>query len=100
MLKIISILIISVPVIFAQPGGELNNKFILAQNYEQAGDYETAIKIYEELNQLAPSSNQYYSSLNRLYVQLKNYAASVNLLENRIVIQPNDNTECSVQPII
>jgi len=92
MLKIISILIISVPVIFAQPGGELNNKFILAQNYEQAGDYETAIKIYEELNQLAPSSNQYYSSLNRLYVQLKNYAASVNLLENRIVIQPNDIT--------
>ena len=92
MLKIISILVIAVPLVFSQSRGELDNKFILAQNYEQAGDFETAIKIYEELNQIAPSSSQYYSSLNRLYVQLKNYAASVNLLENRTIVQPDDIT--------
>ena len=50
MLKIISILVIAVPLVFSQSRGELDNKFILAQNYEQAGDFETAIKIYEELN--------------------------------------------------
>jgi tetratricopeptide (TPR) repeat protein len=88
--RIILIFVVSAALVYTQSEAELNNKFMLAQNYEQAGDFENAIKIYEELNRIDSVNGRYYSSLNRLYVQLKNYAASVNLLESRISIQPSD----------
>ncbi|HEY7751351.1 MAG TPA: hypothetical protein VH917_03590, partial [Ignavibacteriaceae bacterium] len=88
--RIILIFVVSAALVYTQSEAELNNKFMLAQNYEQAGDFENAIKIYEELNRVDSINGRYYSSLNRLYVQLKNYAASVNLLESRISIQPSD----------
>ncbi|MCH7773093.1 MAG: tetratricopeptide repeat protein [Bacteroidetes bacterium] len=75
--------------LFAQNNGLLN-KFALAQSYENSGDLEKASKIYEELYQLEPQNNLYFESLNRTYVQLKNYAASVNLIEQEIAIKPND----------
>lgn len=75
---------------FAQQGNEQNSKYLLAQSYENAGDFQSAIKIYEELIQADPDNPQYFVLLNRAYMQVKNYAASINLLEDHLVKYPDD----------
>ena len=65
-------------------------KFSLAQSYEQIGDYNSAVKLYEELYQSDPSNSQYINALYRGYTQLKNYAALVNILDERIKQTPDD----------
>lgn len=88
-LRIFITIVFSTALLFAQNNG-LQNKFTLAQSYENSGNLEKASKIYEELYQLEPQNNLYFESLNRTYVQLKNYAASVNLIEREITRKPND----------
>ena len=88
-LRIFINIVFSAVLLFAQNNG-LQNKFALAQSYEHSGDFEKASKIYEELYQREPQNNLYFESLNRTYVQLKNYAASVNLIEKEIAKKPND----------
>ena len=75
---------------FAQNNNTLMNKFSLAQSFEQAGDFEKASKIYLELYQANSNNNVYFLSLNRVYLQLKNYAASVDLIEREIARKKND----------
>jgi tetratricopeptide (TPR) repeat protein len=88
-LRIFITIVFSAVLLFAQNNG-LQNKFALAQSYENSGDFEKASKIYEELYQREPQNNLYFESLNRTYVQLKNYAASVNIIEQGIERNPND----------
>jgi len=88
-LRIFITIVFSAVLLFAQNNG-LQNKFALAQSYENSGDFEKASKIYEELYQREPQNNLYFESLNRTYVQLKNYAASVNIIEQVIERNPND----------
>jgi tetratricopeptide (TPR) repeat protein len=67
-----------------------DQKFALANSYEQIGDYNSAVKIYEELYQADPANTQYINSLYRVYTQLKNYAAIINVLDERITRNPAD----------
>jgi tetratricopeptide (TPR) repeat protein len=85
-LLIISIL--AIQSLFAQQ--EIGMKLSLAQSYEQAGDYENAVKLYEALYENYPQNIQYINSLYRVYTQLKNYAALVDVLEKRIAEVPDD----------
>ncbi len=88
--KSVVFLLFAVSINIAQQAGNLFSKFSLAQSYENSGDLQNAIKIYEELFQADPTNPQYFSSLNKSYVAVKNYAASVNLLEDRIAKYPQD----------
>ncbi len=88
-LRIFITIVFSVALLFSQNDG-LQNKYALAQSYEHSGDLEKASSIYEELYQRDPQNNLYFESLNRTYVQLKNYAASVNLIEQKIGRKSND----------
>ncbi len=69
---------------------DIGMKLSLAQSYEQAGDYEKAAIIYEALYLANPQNMLYINSLYRVYTQLKNYAALVDLLEKRITDVPDD----------
>ena len=73
---------------YAQQRNE--QKLSLAQRYEQLGEYNSATKIYEELYESDPTNSQYISSLYRVYTQLKNYAALVNILDERLKQAPDD----------
>ena len=88
--KMIIILLFLVAANFAQQDNNLLLRYTLGQSYENSGDLQNAIKIYEELYQANPNNPQYFSSLNKAYVSAKNYAASVNLLEDRIAKYPQD----------
>ena len=84
-------IIISVFLVFYLQAQQRNEqKFSLAQSYEQIGDYNSAVKIYEELYQSDPANSQYINALYRIYTQLKNYAALVNILDERIKQRPDD----------
>ena len=84
-------LIILVVLIFAVQAQQRNEqKFSLAQSYEQMGEYNTAVKLYEELYQSDTANSQYLNALYRVYTQLKNYAALINILDQRIRQKPDD----------
>jgi len=90
LLRILLVTVITSLLINAQNNNQLMAKLSLAESYERSGDLVNAAKIYEELHQLAPRNNLYFESLNRTYVSLKNYAASVNLIETELSHRPMD----------
>ncbi|HEY6625390.1 MAG TPA: tetratricopeptide repeat protein, partial [Ignavibacteriaceae bacterium] len=90
-MKIKIILLILVLLIFSIQAQQRNEqKFSLAQSYEQIGDYNSAVKLYEELYQSDPANSMYLNALYRIYTQLKNYAALVNILDEWLKQKPDD----------
>lgn len=69
---------------------DINNKIMLAQSFEQAGDYDKAITIFEEIYSVQPQNYLVFESLNRVYVQSKKYESSGKLIETRIKNNPQD----------
>jgi len=68
----------------------LENKYQLARNYEQAGDYSRAESIYIDLLKIQPWNQTYIIALNNLYLQFKKYDQSIKLLENSLKLNVND----------
>ena len=66
------------------------NQFMLAQGYEQRGDFTKAVEILETLNKKDPNNIQYFNKLNTLYLQLKKYDESVKIINERISLTPQD----------
>jgi tetratricopeptide (TPR) repeat protein len=78
--------------VFAQQSNQLNNRFMLAQSFEQSGDFERAKEIYEELYNNQPDNYTFFDALNRTYTQLKDYDSSIKLIEGKIKSsEPNVN---------
>jgi len=89
-MKTIVLLTVSVILVSAQVKDTDYAKFTLAESLERAGQYEEALKLFEELYFSEPSNTQYSNALHRVYLQLKNYAASIDLLGKRILEKPDD----------
>lgn len=90
-ITIISFILFFSVITFAQQSGtDDHNRLLLAQNYEQQGNFDQAQKIYEELYQKEPNNLNYFNSLNRVYIQQKNFAASILIIENRLKTYPQD----------
>jgi tetratricopeptide (TPR) repeat protein len=66
------------------PQVDINNKIMLAQSFEQAGDFDRAAKLFEEIYLIQPQNYQVFESLNRVYVQSKKYESSVRLIESKL----------------
>jgi len=62
----------------------------LGENFEQSGNPDKAREIYEDLYKRNPSNMQYFISLNRIYVSLKQYEASEKLINQRLLSSPQD----------
>jgi tetratricopeptide (TPR) repeat protein len=73
----------------AQPPDQAT-KFRLAQSYEQAGNFETAAKMYEELLAKDQSNYVYFDSVRRMYLQLKHYDDAIALIQQRLSMNPGD----------
>ena len=91
MLKILCfILFITQGVIYCQYPNDDNNLYLLGENYEQSGYPDKAKEIYADLYSRNSSNPQYFNSLNRIYVLLKQYDASIKLIEQQLSINPQD----------
>jgi tetratricopeptide (TPR) repeat protein len=69
---------------------DAGNKFMLAQSYIQAGQFEKAKPVLEELYRGDPGNYEYFQVLNDVYTQMKDYDASIVLIEDRINISNPD----------
>jgi len=91
-LKIIVAFIIFSALCFAQLNNELNNFYMLGQNYEQAGELEKAKSIYEDLYKKQPHIYQVFDALNRIYILLKAYNSSEKVINDQINYSPQNIT--------
>lgn len=76
--------------IHAQNQQELNNRFAIAQNYEINGQFEKAEEIYRELFAQQNMNHLFFEALNKILVSQKKYDESIELVENRIKLNPQD----------
>ena len=91
MLKILSLLIcLTAGNLYCQYSNDDNNRYLLGESYEQSGMTDKAREIFEDLNKRNPGNLQYFISLNRVYVSLKQYEASRRILEQRLTVSPLD----------
>ena len=90
MIKKILIITLFAFTVFAQQSPMDQNQFMLAESYEQKGDFNKAVEIIETLSKKDPSNIQYFNKLNALYLQLKKYDESVLLINSRILLTPQD----------
>lgn len=66
------------------------NLFRLAQSFERAGEYERALKIYEELYTNNPTNRVYLEAVVRLNTQTKNYDRAIKLAQSWLSTHPDD----------
>jgi tetratricopeptide (TPR) repeat protein len=65
-------------------------RFRLAQSYEQAGNFEDAAKVYQQLYNEDPTNYPYFDGLRRVQMQLKNYDIIERLIQRRLAVDPRD----------
>jgi len=82
-------LCLSVQTVHAQ-GSTPGIKIKIAQSYERSGDYEAAVRIYEEAFQKDSLNLTLFDALKRGYLQLKRYNDAIALLKKWIRLQPRD----------
>ncbi|MCD8528434.1 MAG: tetratricopeptide repeat protein, partial [Chitinophagales bacterium] len=56
----------------------------LAKQYYQTGDYEKAVKLFEELYKEDASNEYYYTSLLNSYLRLKDYNSAESLVKKQL----------------
>ena len=84
---ILLVFVSSLSVLRAQ---DAESQFRLAQSFEQAGDWERAVALYEKLHSAQPHDDAYFEGLRRGYIQLREYDKAINLDEQRLTSQPLD----------
>ncbi|PJC60264.1 MAG: hypothetical protein CO025_03680 [Ignavibacteria bacterium CG_4_9_14_0_2_um_filter_37_13] len=87
--NLIVILLILAEANFSQQG-DLQNRFMLAQSYEQIGEYVKAKPIYEELYKAQPNNFTFFQSLNKCYIQLKEYNNSSFLIQQKLSVEKDN----------
>jgi tetratricopeptide (TPR) repeat protein len=65
-------------------------KLRLAQSFEQAGELDRAIELYEGLYRSDPNNYVYFDGLRRVYTQQRRYSSAITLIEERLKSQPTD----------
>lgn len=69
---------------------ETNNRYRLAQSYEQGGDFENAAKLYRELYTADPSNYMIFDGLRRSLLQLKRHDEAIALISQRLGMNSQD----------
>ena len=65
-------------------------KLRLAQGFEEAGEWEHAAALYEDLNTLEPNNFLYLDGLQRSYAHIKEYDKAIHVICQWLVFQPRD----------
>lgn len=83
-------IIIASACLFAQQNPFDLNQFMLAEAYEQQGNYAKAIEIIEQLYQKDNQNPNYFNKLISLYILTRKSDSAIQLLEKRIQMYPQD----------
>lgn len=88
--KLFVIFILLLPLVGYSQEAKLSNMFRLAQTFEQSGEFEQAKNIYEDLYKSQPNNPTFLEALNNIYLLLKDYDNSIQLMSNIISSSPNN----------
>jgi TolA-binding protein/lipopolysaccharide biosynthesis regulator YciM len=86
---LVALLLIAASVGRAQETDQMT-KLRLAQRFEQAGEWERAVVLYEELYGSEPANYVYLDGLQRSYTQVKEYGKAVKIIRAYLRVRPND----------
>lgn len=78
------ILLLVQPSVTHSQGRDGDIRFKLAQSYERSGDFESAVRIYEELHKKDPANLIVIEALKRDYIQLKRYDDAIALIQKAL----------------
>lgn len=84
-------ILISINLVQVQAQGINQDRFKLAETFENNGDYKGAAKIYEELYKSNPKQDNYFKGLARCYSQLNQYSTLLPIIEQHLKSQENVN---------
>jgi tetratricopeptide (TPR) repeat protein len=65
-------------------------KLRLAQNFEEADEWERAVTLYEELYKSEPANYIFLDGLRRSYTQLKEYDKAIGIIRRWFITHPRD----------
>ena len=65
-------------------------KLRLAQNFEEANEWEHAVTLYEELYKSEPTNYIFLDGLRRSYTQLKEYDKAISIIRRWFITHPRD----------
>jgi tetratricopeptide (TPR) repeat protein len=65
-------------------------KLRLAQNFEEADEWERAVTLYEELYKSEPANFIFLDGLRRSYTQLKEYDKAIGIIRRWFITHPHD----------
>ena len=65
-------------------------KLRLAQGFEEAGEWERAVVLFEDLSTLEPTNYLFLDGLQRSYTQIKEYGKAINVIRRWLIVQPRD----------
>ncbi len=66
-------------------------KLRLAQNFEEADEWERAVTLYEELYKSEPANYIFLDGLRRSYTQLKEYDKAIGIIRRWFITHPRDS---------
>jgi len=75
---------------FPQQDVDRMMKLRLAQGFEQAGEWERAVALYEELYKSEPANYIFLDGLQRGYTQMKEYEKAIDVVRCWLSYQPRD----------
>jgi tetratricopeptide (TPR) repeat protein len=85
-LLLLAVTCVASSVLAQDPGTKLR----LAQSYEQAGDHEQAVRLYQDLHRLDPGNIVFFEGMRRTLLQLKRYDEAAVLIRERLASSPTD----------
>lgn len=62
----------------------------LAQQYERAGDYQNALRLFERLHLRDPDNFTYFDGYRRMLVQLREFEQAIEMTKERLQANPRD----------
>ena len=65
-------------------------KLRLAQGFEESGEWERAVPLYEYLCTLEPNNFLFLDGLQRSYTQIKEYDKAIQVIRKWLIVQPRD----------
>lgn len=86
---IVGLIFICLSLVYAQDSN-LSNMYRLAKTFEQSGQFEQAKNIYENIYKAQPYNTTFLEALNNIYIILKDYDKSIDLMTKNIQSSPGN----------
>lgn len=87
---IFAILLLLLPVLLPAQSPPTDIRLRLAQSYERSGDFESAVRVYQELFAADSSDFTLIESLKRCHLKLKQHDEVIALIEHGLRLHPAD----------